>query len=98
MNSVSRTYGMCLFSYLLLPIFFQGDTLDYLGIPGLHLAGSQGVIVIAICQALLMVSINTCSVCIFLVTILMPNAYQWRAQFTALQVGNWLPGIEVRFR
>ncbi|KAH9677832.1 chlorophyll a-b binding protein 7 [Citrus sinensis] len=33
----------------------QGETLDYLGIPGLHLAGSQGVIVIAICQALLMV-------------------------------------------
>ncbi|BFG30491.1 hypothetical protein CerSpe_167650 [Prunus speciosa] len=33
----------------------KGDTLDYLGIPGLHVAGSQGVIVIAICQALLMV-------------------------------------------
>ncbi|KAJ9135467.1 hypothetical protein P3X46_032648 [Hevea brasiliensis] len=33
----------------------KGDTLDYLGIPGLHLAGSQGVFVIAICQALLMV-------------------------------------------
>ncbi|XP_020102626.1 chlorophyll a-b binding protein of LHCII type 1 [Ananas comosus] len=33
----------------------QGDTLDYLGIPGLHIAGSQGVIVIAVCQALLMV-------------------------------------------
>ncbi|PHT33550.1 hypothetical protein CQW23_25350 [Capsicum baccatum] len=33
----------------------KGDTLDYLGIPGLHFAGSQGVIVIAICQALLMV-------------------------------------------
>ncbi|KAL7085738.1 hypothetical protein ACP275_14G297600 [Erythranthe tilingii] len=33
----------------------QGDTLDYLGIPGLHIAGSQGVIIIAICQALLMV-------------------------------------------
>ncbi|TXG48075.1 hypothetical protein EZV62_027369 [Acer yangbiense] len=32
-----------------------GETLEYLGIPGLHLAGSQGVIVIAICQALLMV-------------------------------------------
>ncbi|KAF3684810.1 putative F-box/LRR-repeat protein-like [Capsicum annuum] len=32
----------------------KGDTLDYLGIPGLHFAGSQGVIVIAICQALLM--------------------------------------------
>ncbi|XP_020577964.1 chlorophyll a-b binding protein of LHCII type 1 [Phalaenopsis equestris] len=30
----------------------QGDTLDYLGF---HIAGSQGVIVIAICQALLMV-------------------------------------------
>ncbi|KAK9740261.1 hypothetical protein RND81_03G023100 [Saponaria officinalis] len=33
----------------------KGDTLDYLGIPGLHLAGSQGIIVIAICQFLLMV-------------------------------------------
>ncbi|XP_019083402.1 PREDICTED: chlorophyll a-b binding protein of LHCII type 1-like [Camelina sativa] len=33
----------------------QGETLDYLGIPGLHLAGSQGVIVIVICQVLLMV-------------------------------------------
>ncbi|XP_050235428.1 chlorophyll a-b binding protein 7, chloroplastic isoform X1 [Mercurialis annua] len=33
----------------------KGDTLDYLGIPGLHFAGSQGVIVIAICQVLLMV-------------------------------------------
>ncbi|XP_038898450.1 chlorophyll a-b binding protein 7, chloroplastic isoform X2 [Benincasa hispida] len=33
----------------------KGDTLDYLGIPGLHLAGSQGVVVIAICQAILMV-------------------------------------------
>lgn len=33
----------------------KGDTLDYLGIPGLHLAGSQGVLVIAVCQALLMV-------------------------------------------
>ncbi|KAL5557643.1 hypothetical protein UlMin_033854 [Ulmus minor] len=33
----------------------KGDTLDYLGIPGLHLAGGQGVVVIAICQALLMV-------------------------------------------
>lgn len=33
----------------------KGDTLDYLGIPGLHIAGSQGVVIIAICQALLMV-------------------------------------------
>ncbi|CAL5065095.1 unnamed protein product [Urochloa decumbens] len=33
----------------------QGDTLDYLGIPGFRIAGGQGVIVIAICQALLMV-------------------------------------------
>ncbi|KAL0432822.1 UNVERIFIED_CONTAM: Chlorophyll a-b binding protein 7, chloroplastic [Sesamum latifolium] len=33
----------------------KGDTLDYLGIPGLHVAGSQGVVIIAICQALLMV-------------------------------------------
>ncbi|KAK1288253.1 hypothetical protein QJS10_CPB19g00934 [Acorus calamus] len=33
----------------------QGDTLYYLGIPGLRIAGGQGVIVIAICQNLLMV-------------------------------------------
>ncbi|KAJ7546503.1 hypothetical protein O6H91_08G042100 [Diphasiastrum complanatum] len=33
----------------------QGDTLDYLGIPGLHIAGAQGILVIAICQFLLMV-------------------------------------------
>ncbi|KAG5246645.1 hypothetical protein OIU78_021455 [Salix suchowensis] len=33
----------------------KGDTLDYLGITGLHLAGSQGVLVIAFCQAMLMV-------------------------------------------
>lgn len=33
----------------------KGDTLDYLGIPGLHIAGAQGVLVIAICQFLLMV-------------------------------------------
>ncbi|KAF3788926.1 Chlorophyll a-b binding protein E [Nymphaea thermarum] len=33
----------------------KGDTLDYLGIPGLHIAGGQGIIIIAICQALLMV-------------------------------------------
>ncbi|GAB4837615.1 Chlorophyll a-b binding protein 7, chloroplastic [Ancistrocladus abbreviatus] len=33
----------------------KANTLDYLGISGLHLAGGQGVIVIAICQVLLMV-------------------------------------------
>ncbi|CAN6440713.1 unnamed protein product [Victoria cruziana] len=33
----------------------KGDTLDYLGIPGLRIAGGQGIIIIAICQALLMV-------------------------------------------
>ncbi|CAK9227196.1 unnamed protein product [Sphagnum troendelagicum] len=33
----------------------QGDTLDYLGIPGLHIAGAQGVVVIAFCQVILMV-------------------------------------------
>lgn len=33
----------------------KGDTLDYLGIPGLHIAGAQGILVIAICQFLLMV-------------------------------------------
>lgn len=41
--------------------FRQGDTLDYLGIPGLHLAGSQGVVVIAICQVLLMVMLLSLS-------------------------------------
>lgn len=45
---------LTLFSFWLINVH-QGDTLDYLGIPGLHVAGSQGVIVIAICQALLMV-------------------------------------------
>ncbi|KAL2319165.1 hypothetical protein Fmac_033041 [Flemingia macrophylla] len=43
----------------------KGDTLDYLGIPGLHFAGSQGVVVIAVCQALLMlryVSGDMCSI------------------------------------
>eukprot|EP00252_Welwitschia_mirabilis_P027075 TRINITY_DN9157_c0_g1_i2.p1 TRINITY_DN9157_c0_g1~~TRINITY_DN9157_c0_g1_i2.p1 ORF type:complete len:228 (+),score=38.15 TRINITY_DN9157_c0_g1_i2:97-780(+) len=33
----------------------KGDTLDYLSIPGLHIAGAEGVLVIAICQFLLMV-------------------------------------------
>ncbi|EFJ13067.1 light-harvesting complex [Selaginella moellendorffii] len=33
----------------------EGDTLDYLGIPGLHIVGAQGILVIAICQFLLMV-------------------------------------------
>lgn len=37
--------------------FLQGDTLDYLGIPGLRIAGGQGIIIIAICQALLMVNV-----------------------------------------
>ncbi|GAB2300491.1 Chlorophyll a-b binding protein 7, chloroplastic, variant 2 [Dionaea muscipula] len=32
----------------------RANTLDYLGIPGLHLAGSQGVVIIALCQILLM--------------------------------------------
>ncbi|CAI5966946.1 unnamed protein product [Closterium sp. NIES-64] len=31
-----------------------GDDLDYLGVPGLHIAGGQGVVVIAIAQFLLM--------------------------------------------
>ncbi|XP_052308976.1 chlorophyll a-b binding protein 7, chloroplastic isoform X3 [Populus trichocarpa] len=33
----------------------KANTLDYLGIPGLHFAGGQGVLVIAFCQAILMV-------------------------------------------
>eukprot|EP00897_Mesotaenium_endlicherianum_P004464 jgi/Mesen1/4045/ME000213S03076 len=33
----------------------QGDTLDYLGVPGLHIAGAQGVLIIAVAQVLLMV-------------------------------------------
>ena len=36
-------------------LILQGDTLDYLGIPGFRIAGGQGIIVIAICQVLLMV-------------------------------------------
>eukprot|EP00898_Chlorokybus_atmophyticus_P006807 jgi/Chlat1/7127/Chrsp57S06809 len=32
----------------------EGDTLDYLGIEGLHIAGAQGVLIIAICQVFLM--------------------------------------------
>jgi hypothetical protein len=48
----------CEFVIVLIPkLLLQGDTLDYLGIPGLRIAGSQGVLVIAICQALLMVLI-----------------------------------------
>lgn len=37
----------------------QGDTLDYLGVPGLHIAGAQGVLVIAFCQVILMVCLTT---------------------------------------
>ncbi len=42
-----------------LPFFLisQGDTLDYLGVEGLHIAGAQGVLIIAIAQFLLMVRI-----------------------------------------
>ncbi|GJP37142.1 hypothetical protein CLOM_g21582 [Closterium sp. NIES-68] len=32
----------------------QGDDLDYLGVPGLHIAGGQGVAIIAVAQLLLM--------------------------------------------
>lgn len=32
----------------------EGDTLDYLGIPGLHIAGARGVLIIAVAQVLLM--------------------------------------------
>ena len=39
----------------------QGDDLDYLGIPGFHIAGGQGVAVIAVAQALLMVGTATSS-------------------------------------
>ncbi|PIN04130.1 hypothetical protein CDL12_23336 [Handroanthus impetiginosus] len=53
-----------------------GDTLDYL-IPGLHLAGSQGVVIIAICQALLMVG----------------PEYAWYCGSKALEpLGIYLPG------
>ncbi|XBI80668.1 hypothetical protein VPH35_089771 [Triticum aestivum] len=41
----------------------QGDTLDYLGIPGFRIAGGQGIIVIAICQVLLMVIKMLCVSC-----------------------------------
>ncbi|TXG51842.1 hypothetical protein EZV62_021011 [Acer yangbiense] len=47
--------GLCFSCSMVNYGVWGGETLDYLGIPGLHLAGSQGVIVIAICQALLMV-------------------------------------------
>ncbi|KAF8405612.1 hypothetical protein HHK36_010519 [Tetracentron sinense] len=50
-----KLFSSFLFLFLHSLLFYQGDTLDYLGIPGFHIAGSQGVIVIAICQALLMV-------------------------------------------
>lgn len=28
----------------------QGEDLNYLGVPGLRIAGSQGVLIIAVCQ------------------------------------------------
>jgi hypothetical protein len=53
----SRVHNIrvCFSSYSKLPL--QGDTLYYLSIQGLRIAGSQGVLVIAIFQALLMVLI-----------------------------------------
>lgn len=33
----------------------QGEDIDYFGIPGLHIAGGQGILIIAFCQAILMV-------------------------------------------
>lgn len=32
----------------------DGDDLDYLGIPGVHIAGGQGILIIAVCQFFLM--------------------------------------------
>lgn len=32
----------------------QGEDLNYLGVPGLRIAGSQGILIIAVCQVLLM--------------------------------------------
>lgn len=32
----------------------EGDDLDYLGIPGLHIAGGQGIAIIVLCQLFLM--------------------------------------------
>lgn len=56
--------------------FHQGDTLDYLGIPGLHLAGSQGVVVIAICQALLMViPVSTIHLAVLACLVISANIY-----------------------
>ncbi|KAG9160266.1 hypothetical protein Leryth_025275 [Lithospermum erythrorhizon] len=71
----------------------KGDTLNYLGIPGLHLAGSQGVIVIAICQALLM----SCSKLFWLPV----HCSQSLSSFRLIQVKElkngrlaiWLPGF-----
>ena len=57
-NCTSKLYEVA----FLICCFFQGDTLDYLGIPGLHLAGSQGILVIAVCQFLLMVSFSYCDI------------------------------------
>ena len=54
---------MCTFLTLANGLISQGDTLDYLGIPGFRIAGGQGVIVIAICQALLMVINMLCIYC-----------------------------------
>lgn len=67
-------------------ILFQGETLDYLGIPGFHLAGSQGVIVIAICQAILMVMILN-----FILSSL-GKSFNWYKSFVAFLI----PYIQLR--
>lgn len=56
--SNSQRCRSCIFSPYTVHSMLQGDTLDYLGIPGFRIAGGQGVIVIAICQALLMVVLS----------------------------------------
>lgn len=41
----------------------QGEDLDYFGIPGLHIAGGQGILIIAFCQAILMVRLVLALLC-----------------------------------
>ena len=53
-----KTIAMEAYKMWIFGCLFQGDTLDYLGIPGLHIAGAQGILVIAFCQVILMVNLS----------------------------------------
>ncbi|KAI8549214.1 hypothetical protein RHMOL_Rhmol06G0009100 [Rhododendron molle] len=71
----------------------KGDTLDYLGIPGLHLAGSQAVLVIAVCQALLMVRTQLLSFELFPHQMRVGPEYARYCGIEALEpLGIYLPG------